>query len=101
LGIFKTKWFDGFANKNDFHDAALIEAVKRAEKGLVDADLGGGVIKQGVARDGQGKSRGHRVIILFCCCIEALIDCRRKRVVSDYLNCSPGSFRKRHVNQLA
>lgn len=65
MRIFKTKWFDGFACKNDIQDAALIEAVKRAEKGLVDADLGGGVIKQRVARDGQGKSKGHRVIILF------------------------------------
>lgn len=64
MRIFKTKWFDEFADKNVIHDAALIEAVERAEKGLVDADLGGGVIKQRVARDGQGRSRGHRVIIL-------------------------------------
>jgi hypothetical protein len=37
----------------------------RAERGNVDADLGGGVIKQRLARPGQGKSKGYRTIILF------------------------------------
>src|SRR5215472_10228570 len=36
-----------------------------AEKGQVDADLGGGVIKQRIARPGQGKSGGYRTIIFF------------------------------------
>jgi hypothetical protein len=31
----------------------------------VDADLGGGVIKQRVARPGKGKSGGYRTLILF------------------------------------
>ena len=44
---------------------ALSEAVLRAESGLVDANLGGGVIKQRVARAGQGKSGGYRTLILF------------------------------------
>lgn len=39
--------------------------MQRAETGLVDADLGGGVIKQRVARAGQGKSGGYRTLILF------------------------------------
>ena len=43
----------------------LREAVLRAESGLVDADLGGNVIKQRVARAGQGKSGGYRSLILF------------------------------------
>lgn len=43
----------------------LRDAVRRAEGGLVDADLGGGVIKQRVARPGQGKSGGYRTLILF------------------------------------
>ncbi|WP_254684522.1 type II toxin-antitoxin system RelE/ParE family toxin [Edaphosphingomonas haloaromaticamans] len=46
-------------------DASLRKAVERAESGLVDADLGGGVIKQRVARTGQGKSGGYRTLILF------------------------------------
>jgi hypothetical protein len=43
----------------------LHEAVARAEKGQIDADLGGEVIKQRIARPGQGRSRGYRTIILF------------------------------------
>ena len=37
----------------------------RAERGQIDADLGGGVIKQHVARPGAGRSKGYRRIILF------------------------------------
>lgn len=37
----------------------------QAEKGLIDADLGGGVIKQRIARKGRGKSGGYRTIIFF------------------------------------
>ena len=43
----------------------LCEAVRRAERGLIDADLGGGVIKQRLAREGRRKSGGFRSIILF------------------------------------
>ncbi len=64
LRIFKTKWFDRFASKNNIDDSVLIEAIERAKNGLIDADLGSGVIKQRVARAGQGKSKGHRAIIL-------------------------------------
>ncbi|WP_375414129.1 type II toxin-antitoxin system RelE/ParE family toxin [uncultured Bradyrhizobium sp.] len=46
-------------------DAILREAVRRAERGLVDADLGGGVIKQRVARPGQGRSAGFRVLLAY------------------------------------
>ena len=63
--VFKTKWFQRFARKEKIEDAALLEAVSRAQKGQVDADLGGGVIKQRMARPGQGKSGGYRTIILF------------------------------------
>jgi hypothetical protein len=39
--------------------------VSRASSGLIDADLGGGVIKQRVARQGQGRSGGYRTVIAF------------------------------------
>lgn len=54
-----------FARKSDVADALLIEAVVRAEQGLVDANLGGGVIKQRVGREGQGRSGGYRTLIAF------------------------------------
>ncbi|MHB1566935.1 MAG: type II toxin-antitoxin system RelE/ParE family toxin [Acidiferrobacter sp.] len=65
MRIFKNAWFARFARKQRIPDAALVEAVQRAEKGLIDADLGGGVIKQRVARSGQGKSGGYRTILLY------------------------------------
>ena len=40
-------------------------AVARADRSLIDADLGGGVIKQRIARPGKGKSGGYRTIIIF------------------------------------
>lgn len=64
-GVFKTRWFQRFARKQKITDEVLIEAIVRAEKGQVDAELGGGVIKQRIARPRQGKSGGYRTIILF------------------------------------
>ncbi len=46
-------------------DASLREAIARAEQGLIDADLGGGLIKQRVARSGQGRSGGYRMIVAY------------------------------------
>ena len=43
----------------------MCEAVQRAERGLIDADLGGGVIKQRIARKGQGRSGGYRALIVY------------------------------------
>ena len=65
MGIYKTKPFARFADRENVEDSALCDAVHRAEEGLVDADLGGGVIKQRIARPGQGKSGGFRSILLF------------------------------------
>jgi len=65
MRVFKTKPFARFADRERITDKDLCEAVRRAERGLVDADLGGSVIKQRLAREGQGKSGGFRSIILF------------------------------------
>lgn len=65
MKIFKNAWFDRFARKQKIADAALIDAVQRAEDGQIDADLRGGVVKQRVARSGQGKSGGYRTIIFY------------------------------------
>ncbi len=65
MRVFKNAWFERFAKKQKLADTALLDAILRAEQGLIDADLGGGVIKQRVARPGQGKSGGYRTIILY------------------------------------
>jgi hypothetical protein len=53
----------GFARRERISDVSLSEAVRRAVRGLVDADLGGGVIKQRIARPGRGRSAGYRALI--------------------------------------
>ena len=54
-----------FAHKAAIGDAVLCETIGDAERGLIAADLGGGVIKQRIARPGQGKSGGFRTLIVF------------------------------------
>jgi hypothetical protein len=63
--IFKTKAFARFARRENLDDAALRRAVRDAERGLIDADLGGGVIKQRIGRPGKGKSGGFRTMVLY------------------------------------
>ena len=65
LRIFKNKEFSKFARKEKISDEKLIEAVRNADAGLVDANYGGGVIKQRIARPGEGKSGGYRSIVLY------------------------------------
>jgi hypothetical protein len=65
MQVFKLKWFARFARREQIADASLREAIARAELGLIDADLGGGLIKQRVARQGRGRSGGYRVIVAY------------------------------------
>ena len=65
MRVFKNSWFRKVATKERISDAALCEAVRRAETGLIDADLGGGLLKQRVARPGAGRSGGYRTILIF------------------------------------
>lgn len=64
MRVFETKQFARFARRERIANAALVDAVQRAERGLVGADLGG-VIKQRVARPGQGRSGGYRVLLAY------------------------------------
>ncbi len=65
MRVFKNKPFARFARKARITDAVLCAAIADATRGLIDADLGGGVVKQRIARNGGGKSGGFRTIILF------------------------------------
>jgi len=65
LKIFKTKEFARFARREDIDDEQLCEAVARASRGLIDAELGGGLIKQRVSRRGQGRRGGYRTLMAF------------------------------------
>jgi hypothetical protein len=65
LRVFTTRVFARFARKERLDDRQLYEAIARAERGLVDADLGGNLIKQRVARSGSGRSGGYRTVVVF------------------------------------
>jgi len=65
MRIFKNRWLARFARREHITDASLREAISRAEQGLIDADLGGGLIKQRVAREGQGRSGGYRMLLAY------------------------------------
>jgi hypothetical protein len=65
MRIFKNLWFSRFAEREGISDEDLKNAVNLLESGRVDADLGGGVYKQRIARSGGGKSGGYRVIVFF------------------------------------
>jgi len=64
LAVFKTKPFARFARKAEISDADLWKSAQLANRGSFDADLGGCVVKQRIARVGQGKSGGARSILL-------------------------------------
>ena len=65
IRIYANRWFAKFAAKEKISDATLADAVRRAETGLIDVDLGGGLIKQRIARRGGGRSGGYRSILIF------------------------------------
>lgn len=65
MRIYKTKLLARIARRQGIEDRALKEAIERAGRGLIDAELGGNLIKQRVARRGQGRSGGHRTVIAY------------------------------------
>ncbi|NJL08604.1 MAG: type II toxin-antitoxin system RelE/ParE family toxin [Methylacidiphilales bacterium] len=65
MRVFMTRVFERFARKEGLAEERLCEAIARAERGVVDADLGGSLIKQRVARPGRGRSGGYRTVVAF------------------------------------
>jgi len=63
--VYKTKWVGRFTRREGVRDRDRAEAVRRAGLALIDADLGGGIIKQRVARAGQGRSGGYRMLLAY------------------------------------
>lgn len=65
MRVFVTRVFARFARKERLDNRRLCEAIARAELGAVDADLGGHLIKQRIARPGGGRSGGTRTVIAY------------------------------------
>ena len=59
--VFKTRHFNRQMKSLD--DRALCAAVEEMVRGLIDADLGGYIVKKRVALPGRGKSSGARTIV--------------------------------------
>lgn len=61
--VFRTRTFSRWMRKAGLTDAALYDAVDEMINGLVDADLGGHLLKKRIALPGQGKRGGARTIV--------------------------------------
>jgi hypothetical protein len=60
---FKTRYFARWFRKAGLSDGSLCQAVVEMKKGLIDANLGGGVVKKRIALPGKGKSGGARTLV--------------------------------------
>ena len=65
MRVFKNTWFSRFADKEGITNDELREVVNQLETGQAEASLGGNVYKVRIARSGEGKSGGYRVIVFF------------------------------------
>lgn len=61
--VFKTRSFARWLRKTELSDADLCKAVFEMQQGLVDAHLGGNVVKKRVALAGRGKRGGARTLV--------------------------------------
>ena len=61
--VFRTRTFSRWMRKSGLTDEALCHAVVEMAQGLIDADLGGHLVKKRVSLPGQGKRGGARTIV--------------------------------------
>lgn len=61
--VFKTRHFSRWMRKTELTDSALLNAVEEMSQGLIDADLGGGVVKKRIGLAGRGKRGGARTLV--------------------------------------
>lgn len=61
--VFKTRYFSRWMRKTELTDGALCVAVREMLDGLIDADLGGGLVKKRVGLAGRGKRGGARTLL--------------------------------------
>ena len=63
MAVYRARWFDRWARKEGLAVSGLCAAVQEMLLGLVDADLGGGLVKKRIGRPAQGKSGGYRTLV--------------------------------------
>ncbi len=65
MKAYTTRSFDREAKRDGISDEDCGEAVRKAESGLIDADLGGGLIKQRISRGNRSAAKGSRAIVFY------------------------------------
>ena len=65
MDVYVTQWFSRWARKEGIPDRTLCRAVGEMERGLIDANLGGGLYKKRIAVPGRGKRGSHRTLLAF------------------------------------
>jgi len=61
--IYKTRNFTRWARKTGLNDSLLETAVLEIRSGLLEADLGGGIVKKRIALPGRGKRGSTRTLL--------------------------------------
>lgn len=61
--IYKTRYFNKWVRKHSLNDLLLRKAVLEIRSGLIDANLGGGVVKKRIALTGRGKRSSTRTLL--------------------------------------
>jgi hypothetical protein len=61
--VFMTRRFSRWMRKTELTESALCLAVTEMSNGLIDADMGGRVLKKRVAMPGRGKSGSARTLL--------------------------------------
>ncbi len=65
MRAFLTRSFCRDAESEGVTDEDCREAIRKAEKGLIDAALGGGLIKQRIATGNRGAAKGSRAVVFY------------------------------------
>lgn len=65
MGVYCTRSFVREAAKEGVADEDCLDAIRKAERGLIDADLGKGLVKQRIARGARGAAKGSRAIVFY------------------------------------
>jgi hypothetical protein len=61
--LYKTRHFARWAQKSGLNDSLLEMAVLEIRRGLLEADLGGGIVKKRIALPGKGKRGSTRTLL--------------------------------------
>ncbi len=65
MRVLQTKEFKKWSKSEKLSDQDLAKTISEIENGLIDANLGGGLIKKRIAIGSSGKSGGARTIIAY------------------------------------